>query len=46
MTKDDRLLHGFTITHITDCVADSTKNRRPPKSAINLTTAPSKTGAG
>lgn len=27
MTEDDRLLHGFTITHITDCVADSTKNR-------------------
>jgi ArsR family metal-binding transcriptional regulator len=27
MTEDNVLLHGFTITHITDCVADSTKNR-------------------
>ena len=27
MTEDDLLLHGFTITHITDCVADSTKVR-------------------
>ena len=27
MTEDTMLLHGFTITHITDCVADSTKNR-------------------
>jgi ArsR family metal-binding transcriptional regulator len=27
MTGDDLLLHGFTITHITDCIADSTKVR-------------------
>jgi ArsR family metal-binding transcriptional regulator len=27
MTEDDLLLHCFTITHITDCIADSTKNR-------------------
>ena len=27
MTEDDLLLHSFTITHVTDCVADSTKNR-------------------
>lgn len=26
MAEDD-LLHGFTITHITDCIADSNKNR-------------------